>query len=163
MWNSRLPSPRTVHVTDPCSLPGQVALLLSWLQIGEDPDEAALALDATMTLAVIDMTPTAMNAAPSRRTRTDFAVRFTEPHPSKGPYPTHRGPRIMLQVNPLDTRPRRAGPIGKFDVPGLRSSPVARIDVPDGEGGEAVQMWTLRPEMGKAVARFSKAAYHESI
>ena len=40
---------------------------------------------------------------------------------------------------------------------------MARIDVPDGEGGEAVQIWTLRPEMGKAVARFSKAAYHESI
>jgi alkylhydroperoxidase family enzyme len=40
---------------------------------------------------------------------------------------------------------------------------VARIDVPEGEGGEAVQIWTLRPEMGAVVARMSKAAYHDSI
>ena len=40
---------------------------------------------------------------------------------------------------------------------------MARIDIPDGEGGDAVQVWSLRPEMGKAVARLSDAAYNKSI
>jgi alkylhydroperoxidase family enzyme len=40
---------------------------------------------------------------------------------------------------------------------------VARIDVPDGDGGEVRQIWTLRPELGLAVANLSKAAYHDSI
>jgi alkylhydroperoxidase family enzyme len=40
---------------------------------------------------------------------------------------------------------------------------VARIDIPEGEGGDAVQVWSLRPEMGGAVARLSDAAYNKSI
>ena len=40
---------------------------------------------------------------------------------------------------------------------------MARIDIPDGEGGEAVQVWSLRPEMGGAVAKLSDAAYNKSI
>jgi len=40
---------------------------------------------------------------------------------------------------------------------------MARIDIPDGDGGEAVQVWSLRPEMGKAVARLSDAAYNASV
>ena len=39
---------------------------------------------------------------------------------------------------------------------------MARIRIPEGEGGDAVQVWSLQPEMGKAVARFSHAAYHQS-
>jgi alkylhydroperoxidase family enzyme len=40
---------------------------------------------------------------------------------------------------------------------------VARIDIPEGEGGDAVQVWSLRPEMGGAVAKLSDAAYNKSI
>jgi alkylhydroperoxidase family enzyme len=40
---------------------------------------------------------------------------------------------------------------------------VARIDIPDGEGGDAVQVWGLRPEMGKAVGRLTDAVYNKSI
>jgi alkylhydroperoxidase family enzyme len=40
---------------------------------------------------------------------------------------------------------------------------VARIDIPDGEGGDAVQVWSLRPEMAKAVVGMTNAAYHKSI
>jgi alkylhydroperoxidase family enzyme len=40
---------------------------------------------------------------------------------------------------------------------------VARLDVPPGEGGDAVQIWSLRPEMGAAVNRLVDAAYHKSI
>jgi len=40
---------------------------------------------------------------------------------------------------------------------------VARIAVPDGEGGDAVQVWNLRPEMGRAVNRLVDAAYNKSI
>ena len=39
---------------------------------------------------------------------------------------------------------------------------MARIDVPDGDGGDAVQIWSLRPEMGRAVAKLSQAAYNHS-
>jgi alkylhydroperoxidase family enzyme len=40
---------------------------------------------------------------------------------------------------------------------------VARITVPAGEGGDAVQVWSLRPEMGRAVNRLVDAAYNKSI
>jgi alkylhydroperoxidase family enzyme len=40
---------------------------------------------------------------------------------------------------------------------------VARIDIPDGDGGDAVQLWTLRPEMGRALNRLVDAAYNKSI
>jgi alkylhydroperoxidase family enzyme len=40
---------------------------------------------------------------------------------------------------------------------------VARIDIPAGEGGEAVQVWSLRPEMGRAVNKMSQAVYQRSI
>jgi hypothetical protein len=40
---------------------------------------------------------------------------------------------------------------------------VARLDIPEGEGGDAVQVWTLQPDLGKAVGRLSYAAYHQSI
>lgn len=39
---------------------------------------------------------------------------------------------------------------------------MARIDIPEGEGGDAVQVWSLRPAMGKAVNRLSDAAYNKS-
>jgi alkylhydroperoxidase family enzyme len=39
---------------------------------------------------------------------------------------------------------------------------VARIEIPEGEGGEAVQVWSLRPDMGRAVGRLSHAVYHQS-
>jgi alkylhydroperoxidase family enzyme len=39
---------------------------------------------------------------------------------------------------------------------------MARIEVPAGEGGDAVMVWSLRPEMGKAVNRLSDAAYNKS-
>lgn len=38
-----------------------------------------------------------------------------------------------------------------------------RLNIPDGEGGDAVQVWMLRPEMGAAVAKLSDAAYNKSI
>ena len=40
---------------------------------------------------------------------------------------------------------------------------MARIAIPAGEGGDAVQVWSLRPEMGKAVNRLVDAAYNQSI
>jgi alkylhydroperoxidase family enzyme len=40
---------------------------------------------------------------------------------------------------------------------------MARIEIPEGDGGEAVQIWSLRPEMGKAIARLSDAAYNLSV
>jgi AhpD family alkylhydroperoxidase len=40
---------------------------------------------------------------------------------------------------------------------------VARITIPAGEGGDAVQIWTLRPEMGSALNRLVDAAYNKSI
>ena len=49
----------------------------------------------------------------------------------------------------------RAGISATFQV-------MARIDVPAGEGGDAVMVWSLRPEMGKAVNRLSDAAYNKS-
>ena len=40
---------------------------------------------------------------------------------------------------------------------------VARLDIPPGDGGDAVQLWSLRPEMGAAVNRLVDAAYNKSI
>ena len=40
---------------------------------------------------------------------------------------------------------------------------MSRLKVPFGEGGDAVQIWSLRPEMGAAVNRLVEAAYHKSI
>jgi alkylhydroperoxidase family enzyme len=40
---------------------------------------------------------------------------------------------------------------------------MARLDIPPGEGGDAVQVWSLRPEMGAAVNRLVDAAYNKSI
>jgi alkylhydroperoxidase family enzyme len=40
---------------------------------------------------------------------------------------------------------------------------MARISIPTGEGGDAVQMWTLRPDMGSAVNRLVDAAYNKSL
>jgi AhpD family alkylhydroperoxidase len=40
---------------------------------------------------------------------------------------------------------------------------VARLEIPEGEGGDAVQLWSLRPEMGSAVTRLVDAAYNKSI
>ena len=45
----------------------------------------------------------------------------------------------------------------------IESLPVARIDIPEGDGGDAVQLWSLRPEMGSAVNRLVNAAYNKSI
>jgi AhpD family alkylhydroperoxidase len=40
---------------------------------------------------------------------------------------------------------------------------VARLDVPPGEGGDAVQIWSLQPELGTAATRLVHAAYNKSI
>jgi alkylhydroperoxidase family enzyme len=40
---------------------------------------------------------------------------------------------------------------------------MARLDIPAGEGGDAVQLWTLRPEMGRAINRLVDAAYNQSM
>ncbi|HVA06542.1 MAG TPA: carboxymuconolactone decarboxylase family protein [Acidimicrobiales bacterium] len=40
---------------------------------------------------------------------------------------------------------------------------MARLDIPEGEGGDAVQLWSLRPDMGSAVTRLVDAAYNKSI
>ena len=40
---------------------------------------------------------------------------------------------------------------------------MARLTIPTGEGGDAVQVWSLRPEMGKAVTRLVDAAYNQSM
>ncbi len=40
---------------------------------------------------------------------------------------------------------------------------MARIAVPEGEGGDAVQVWTLRPEMGRAVNHLVDTVYNRSI
>ncbi len=39
---------------------------------------------------------------------------------------------------------------------------MARIHIPAGKGGEPVQLWQLRPEMGAGVAAMVDAAYHQS-
>src|SRR5215469_9026545 len=40
---------------------------------------------------------------------------------------------------------------------------MARLDVPPGEGGDAVQIWSLQPELGAAATRLVDAAYNKSI
>jgi AhpD family alkylhydroperoxidase len=40
---------------------------------------------------------------------------------------------------------------------------MARLDIPEGDGGDAVRLWSLRPEMGSAVNRLVDAAYNKSI
>jgi alkylhydroperoxidase family enzyme len=40
---------------------------------------------------------------------------------------------------------------------------VARLRIPSGEGGDAVQIWSLQPELGAAATRFVEAAYNKSI
>ena len=40
---------------------------------------------------------------------------------------------------------------------------MARIDIPPGEGGDAVQLWSLQPELGRAATRLVDAAYNKSI
>ena len=40
---------------------------------------------------------------------------------------------------------------------------VSRLDIPPGQGGDAVQIWSLQPELGAAATRFVHAAYNKSI
>lgn len=40
---------------------------------------------------------------------------------------------------------------------------MARLDVPPGDGGDAVQIWSLQPELGSAAMRLVDAAYNKSI
>jgi alkylhydroperoxidase family enzyme len=40
---------------------------------------------------------------------------------------------------------------------------VARLDIPPGDGGDAVQIWTLQPALGTAAMRLVDAAYNKSI
>jgi AhpD family alkylhydroperoxidase len=40
---------------------------------------------------------------------------------------------------------------------------MARLDIPPGDGGDAVQIWTLQPELGAAATRLVNAAYNKSI
>ncbi|MHB8463382.1 MAG: carboxymuconolactone decarboxylase family protein [Acidimicrobiales bacterium] len=40
---------------------------------------------------------------------------------------------------------------------------MARIEIPEGEGGDAVQIWSLQPELSRAVNRLTDAAYNQSI
>ena len=40
---------------------------------------------------------------------------------------------------------------------------MARLEIPPGEGGDAVQIWSLQPALGTAAMRLVEAAYNESI
>ena len=40
---------------------------------------------------------------------------------------------------------------------------MARLEIPPGEGGDAVQIWSLQPELGAAATRLVDAAYNKSI
>ena len=40
---------------------------------------------------------------------------------------------------------------------------MARLDIPPGEGGDAVQIWSLQPELGAAAIGLVDAAYNKSI
>ena len=40
---------------------------------------------------------------------------------------------------------------------------MARLDIPPGEGGDAVQIWSLQPALGTAATRLVDAAYNKSI
>ena len=40
---------------------------------------------------------------------------------------------------------------------------MARLEIPPGPGGDAVQIWSLQPELGAAATRLVDAAYNKSI
>jgi AhpD family alkylhydroperoxidase len=40
---------------------------------------------------------------------------------------------------------------------------VARLQIPPGDGGDAVRIWSLRPEMAPAVGKLIDATYNKSI
>jgi alkylhydroperoxidase family enzyme len=40
---------------------------------------------------------------------------------------------------------------------------MARLDIPPGDGGDAVQIWSLQPELGAAATRLVDAVYNKSI
>jgi alkylhydroperoxidase family enzyme len=40
---------------------------------------------------------------------------------------------------------------------------MARLDIPAGDGGDAVKIWSLQPELGAAATRLVHAAYNKSI
>ena len=40
---------------------------------------------------------------------------------------------------------------------------MARLEIPPGDGGDAVQIWSLQPELGAAAIRLVDAAYNKSI
>ncbi len=40
---------------------------------------------------------------------------------------------------------------------------MARLDIPEGEGGDALQLWSLQPALGAAAMRLVDAAYNKSI
>jgi AhpD family alkylhydroperoxidase len=40
---------------------------------------------------------------------------------------------------------------------------MARLEVPPGRGGDAVQIWSLQPELGAAAMNLVEAAYNKSI
>jgi len=40
---------------------------------------------------------------------------------------------------------------------------MARLEIPPGDGGDAVQVWSLQPELGRAATRLVEAAYNKSI
>src|SRR5579871_6027308 len=40
---------------------------------------------------------------------------------------------------------------------------MARLDIPPGDGGDAVQIWSLQPALGSAAMRLVDAAYNKSI
>lgn len=40
---------------------------------------------------------------------------------------------------------------------------MARLEIPPGAGGDAVQIWSLQPELGAAATRLVDAAYNKSI
>jgi hypothetical protein len=104
------------------ALPPWSGLML--LQIGDVPDETAPALVATRTPAIIVIAPASSIAAPNRRVLSEIPASLISP-PTAHQRTTDHSPR----QSPL--------PLG--------SRSVARIDVPEGEGGEAVQIWTLWP------------------
>ena len=40
---------------------------------------------------------------------------------------------------------------------------MARLEIPPGQGGDAVRIWSLQPELGAAATRLVDAAYNKSI
>ncbi|HWW54673.1 MAG TPA: carboxymuconolactone decarboxylase family protein, partial [Acidimicrobiales bacterium] len=40
---------------------------------------------------------------------------------------------------------------------------MSRLDIPEGPGGDAVQLWSLRPDLSAAVNRLTDKAYNHSI